>query len=305
MDQDVEAVGAHCQYKYCHQLDFLPFRCESCKGTFCLDHRTETGHECAKAGAWAASRRDNSSSTPRPTTGKPTLATGTQCSHPSCKTFINTHSSVGVACTSCSRTYCLKHRLREDHDCSKLTPIGARTAGTTATTTTTTGADKARAALTRLRAWGKEKQAAAANIQFSKSARASTAAAANATAALNALKRTAKGDANVPLEKRIYLHVEAEATPAPASSSGAAAVSKTSSPKGAFYYSREWSVGRLLDAAAKSLQVENVNNRRDGEEERLRVFHVEAGRVLGFSEKVGECCKNGETVVLLRGAGAG
>ena len=29
---DVEAIGAHCQMAYCHQLDFLPFKCESCKG---------------------------------------------------------------------------------------------------------------------------------------------------------------------------------------------------------------------------------------------------------------------------------
>ena len=29
---DVEAIGAHCEMAYCHQLDFLPFRCDSCKG---------------------------------------------------------------------------------------------------------------------------------------------------------------------------------------------------------------------------------------------------------------------------------
>jgi len=29
---DVEAIGAHCQMPFCHQLDFLPFKCESCKG---------------------------------------------------------------------------------------------------------------------------------------------------------------------------------------------------------------------------------------------------------------------------------
>ena len=29
---DVEAIGAHCQMPFCRQLDFLPFKCESCKG---------------------------------------------------------------------------------------------------------------------------------------------------------------------------------------------------------------------------------------------------------------------------------
>ena len=62
-------------------------------------------------------------------------------------------------------------------------------------------------------------------------------------------------------------------------------------------------MGRVLDAAAKTLQVENVNNRGGGEEERLRVFHVEMGRLLEFGEKVGDVCVSGNTVVLLRGVG--
>ena len=109
---------------------------------------------------------------------------------------------------------------------------------------------------------------------------------------MNALKRAAKGDAKVPMDKRIYLHVEAEAN-------------TTSSKllKGEYWYNKEWSMGRILDAAAKSLQVENVNNRGGGEEERLRVFHVEFGRLLEFGEKAGDVCVNGNTIVLLRGVG--
>lgn len=110
--------------------------------------------------------------------------------------------------------------------------------------------------------------------------------------AVNALKRSAKGDEKVPAEKRVYLYVEAEAK---------STNSKLS--KGEFWFSREWSVGRMLDAGAKGLQVENLNNRGGGEEERLRVFHVEMGRLLGFSEKVGDVCVSGNTVVLLRGVG--
>ena len=29
---EVEAIGAQCQMPFCRQLDFLPFKCESCKG---------------------------------------------------------------------------------------------------------------------------------------------------------------------------------------------------------------------------------------------------------------------------------
>lgn len=107
---------------------------------------------------------------------------------------------------------------------------------------------------------------------------------------MNSLKKFAKGDAKIPSEKRVYLHVEAEA-----------ATTTSKLPKGEFFYNREWSVGRMLDEAAKALQVQNNNNRGGGEEERLRVFHIDKGRLLEFGEKLGQSCADGETVVLLRG----
>jgi len=110
--------------------------------------------------------------------------------------------------------------------------------------------------------------------------------------AIYSLKSTAKGDAKIPPEKRIYLHVEASAD-----------TTTAKYPTGNFFYGPDWSVGRVLDAAAKALQVQNVNNRVPGEEEKLRVFHVEAGRLLEFSEKVGDVLQTGNTIVLLRGVG--
>lgn len=283
MDKDFDSIGSHCQYTYCNQLDFLPFRCESCKGTYCLEHRTETTHKCPRAGDWAAARRKADALTPKnnaTSAGKLTLLSATQCSHPNCKTYINTLSSVGVGCPTCNRQYCLKHRLREDHDCSTLLPLGARQSSGP------TQAEKAKAALSRLRVWGKEKQGAVLP-------KPKTSTAASRVLAINTLKRTAKGDANVPTEKRIYLYVEAEAN-----------TTSSKLPKGEFWYNKDWSVGRMLDAAAKNLQVENLNNHGGGENEMLRVFHVEAGRLLGFAEKAGDVCASGNTIVLLRGVGS-
>ena len=280
-ENDLESIGAHCHYEYCNQLDFLPFRCDSCKHTYCLDHRTESAHACPNPGAWAAARR---AATSQPSSTiklpqKPTLITGTQCSHPQCKTLIHTHTSVGVQCPTCNRSYCLKHRLKEDHSCSTLTPIGARPP--------TAGLTQAQKALGKLRAWGKSKAS---------SASTATAKRLNPTTArnleINNLKKNAKGDTKIPVEKRVYLHVEAEST-----------TTSSKIPSGAFFYNKEWSVGRMLDEAAKSLQVENVNNRGGGEETRLRVFHVEGGRLLDFSEKVGQGTQSGNTIVLLRGVG--
>lgn len=53
----------------------------------------------------------------------------------------------------------------------------------------------------------------------------------------------------------------------------------------------------------KAYKWKNVNNRGGGEEERLRIFHVELGRLLEFGEKAGDVCVNGNTIVLLRGVG--
>ncbi|KAL8903279.1 MAG: hypothetical protein Q9207_004021 [Kuettlingeria erythrocarpa] len=280
MDKEMLSIGGTCQYLTCDNYDFLPFRCESCSGRFCQDHRTESGHKCAHAGEWAARKaQQQANRLPSYTSPKPTALTATQCSHPQCKTFIDTLSSVGVACSTCNRKYCLKHRIPEDHECSKITPVGARQGPGISQ------ADKARSALGRLKLWGKEKQAA-----VLPKPKPSTAA--SRVVALNQLKRTAKGDEKIPPERRIYLYVEAEAN-----------TTTSKFPKGAFWYNKAWTVGRLLDDAARGLQVQNVNNRGGGEEARLRVFHVEGGRLLEFGERVEDVLAQGNTVVLLRGVG--
>jgi AN1-type zinc finger protein 1 len=278
---DLESIGAHCQFPYCHQLDFLPFRCDSCKSTFCLDHRSELAHKCTHAGEWAKNRRKNSVGKPSAAGGPPLpTLTPTQCSETHCKTTINTIQNTGSRCDNCNRQYCLKHRFRESHNCATATPLGARQSNHLETQ-----AEKVRLGFSRLRSWGKEKQESL-KPKPKPSSRAAQ------FAALNTLKKTAKGDPNLPPEKRIYLHVEAEA-----------ATTTSKLPKAELYFNSEWSVGRMLDEAAKKLQVANVNNRVEREEERLRVYHVEGGRLLEFSERLGEGVQSGNTVVLLRGVG--
>jgi hypothetical protein len=183
--------------------------------------------------------------------------------------------------------------MPEDHDCKNVprrgaAPLGAR--------------QQTMSALAKLKLWAEtkkkedEKRRSGAKktgfLGMGRSSASSVAAAAQVE--LNALKRTAKGEANIPQEKRIYLHVEASAD-----------TTKAKYPTGKFFYNKDWTVGRVLDMAAKALQVQNVNNRGGGEEEKLRVFHVEGGRLLKFGEKIGEPCKSGNMIVLLRGVGSG
>ena len=190
----------------------------------------------------------------------------------------------GVHCTTCNRSYCLKHRLTYDHDCKNLTPLGARPAAGP------TQREKGIAALEKLKAWGAAKKAAAPKMPQSKSKQQ----AAREAKEMVELKKSAKGDEKLPVEKRVYLYVEA---------SSDTVTSKI--PKGTFFYSAEFSVGRVLDLAAKSLQVANLNNRSESEEDKLRVFHVEGGRLLEFGEKLGKSVQTGNTIVLLRGVGEG
>lgn len=280
---DLDALGRHCEAPFCGQLDFLPFRCDSCKHTYCLDHRSETAHKCTHAGEWARNRRKAqlSTTTTGPMTQKPTLATTSQCSDPKCKTFINTPQSLGVHCSTCNRTYCMKHRFQEDHDCKNLIPLGARPTNALLQNNT----EKLRSGFSRLKKWGSR------TSEELKPKPKPTSRAAQLVA-LNTLKKTAKGDEKVPMEKRIYVHVEAEA---------ASTTSKL--PRAELYFNNEWSVGRMLDDAARRLQVANHNNMAQSEEERLRVYHVEGGRLMEFSEKLNGGLVNGNTVVLLRGVG--
>ncbi|KAJ0346814.1 hypothetical protein COL154_005594 [Colletotrichum chrysophilum] len=281
---DETLVGKHCEYDYCNQLDFLPFFCQSCKKTFCLDHRSESSHKCTNAGAWAERRRQAE-------LAKPAYGAGRQlrdhvsekpCASPPCKTTIGTSLVPGVHCSGCNRDYCLRHRLKEDHDCKNLVPLGARPGSQIDV------AARTRSAFDKLKAWGTaKKEQAGRALPKPKPTSASA-----RLIAVNNLKKTAKGDDKLAQEKRVYLYVEAEAETA-----------KAKFPKGEFFFSKDWVVGRVLDEAARRLQVENVNNRSSDERDKLRVFHVEGGRLLEFNEKVGASLVSGNTVVLLRGVG--
>lgn len=110
---------------------------------------------------------------------------------------------------------------------------------------------------------------------------------------MNTMKRTAKGDAGVPADKRIYVHVV-----------GTADTQAAEPPAGDFYFDSRWKIGRVLDDAARRLRVENLNNRSGGEEARLRIYHLDSGDFLEFSDSIGGGkIKSGDTLVLLRGAG--
>ncbi|KAJ6079978.1 hypothetical protein N7467_009731 [Penicillium canescens] len=289
-ETDLESIGRHCQYEYCGQLDFLPFRCESCHSTYCLEHRSEIAHKCPREGEWARRRNGtatNNNQENRTAPEKPNIYNSEQCYHVQCKTLINTFKDPAVRCPQCNHQYCLKHRLREEHDCAKITPLGARQSNGASAN------DTIKSMFARVRTWGRDKQQAAASGTLLPKPKPKPNSPAARAVALNTLKRSAKGDASVPADKRLYLHTV-----------GTAETQAAEPPAGDFYFDSRWKVGRVLDDAAKKLRVENLNNRVGGEDAKLRIFHVESGDFLEFSDSIGAGkVKQGDTIVLLRGAG--
>ena len=253
-------------------------------------------HKCPKEGEWARKRAEGTNAK-EAKEGSLSQKLSVynheqQCYDSSCKTLINTSRMPANQCSTCNRSYCLKHRMPEDHDCKNVPPAGARQKNIIQAQR-----DKGMTALAKLKEWAAEKQKNEREKQQKRPGflgLGKNSAAKEALKATNELKRVAKGDAKVPQDKRIYLQVEASAD-----------TTRAKYPTGKFFYNKEWTVGRVLDMAAKSLQVENVNNRGGGEEDKLRVFHVEAGSLLKFTEKIGDACASGNMIVLLRGVGSG
>ncbi|GAA5985452.1 hypothetical protein JCM10908_006981 [Rhodotorula pacifica] len=147
--QEFLDIGRHCKEPSCNQLDFLPFKCPSCRLDFCSEHwRPPAGHRCsnyneAKADIriptcplcsqpipFPPSHDPNAAMDAHLSTSCPVLlpdralaASGhsskkspNQCSAPSCKTKM----IVPIECEGCHHKFCPSHRWKSDHACSSI-----------------------------------------------------------------------------------------------------------------------------------------------------------------------------------------
>lgn len=134
---DLMALGTHCSVVDCRQLDFLPFNCQHCKHTFCLEHRQPAQHNCtasaptnvvlcplcAKAirvqpgeDANAAWERHNSTGACDPANYAAVHAKRT-CPVQGCREKLTTSNK--YTCRDCGKEVCLKHRFATSHACAK------------------------------------------------------------------------------------------------------------------------------------------------------------------------------------------
>ena len=128
------------------QTDFLPFTCDKCNSTFCLDHRTYGTHSCPKADhgesttiacplcakaiavPWQADPNavfeQHTASDCDPSHWAKVHAKR-RCPVPGCKEKLVASNT--YECRDCGTTVCLKHRFSTDHACKerKGMPFGA------------------------------------------------------------------------------------------------------------------------------------------------------------------------------------
>ena len=137
----------HCEAHLCHQLDFLPFQCKECSGTFCREHQAWKDHNCAvglrklqgrvvktctKCNSTvdrldgltieeSLEKHQADSNACHPETKKKKKRKKKkrfQCGLRGCKETTR-FSYMQYHCKGCHTKYCMKHRGAEDHSCAE------------------------------------------------------------------------------------------------------------------------------------------------------------------------------------------
>lgn len=132
-------IGVHCAVQSCNKQDFLPFKCDSCQLSFCLEHRTYMEHGC---NGYA---QKDVTSIECPICHNSIKFTKSQnadeawenhfvidclnksktqenqtirCTCQDCNTVLGPSNT--FICPKCHKKVCLSHRFPEDHHCAGI-----------------------------------------------------------------------------------------------------------------------------------------------------------------------------------------
>lgn len=130
--------GKHCDEEFCHQLDFLPMQCKACKKHYCSEHFKFEAHGCTESKKLdykiptcelcnqtiefkrgldldfcLAQHMQRCEFNENSNLNRKKLA-DKKCNFKSCKS----KEIFRFDCENCSKMYCVKHRIPEDHLCT-------------------------------------------------------------------------------------------------------------------------------------------------------------------------------------------
>jgi predicted nucleic acid binding AN1-type Zn finger protein len=137
---DLLDKGIHCEEKFCHQLDYLPLKCKACSKNFCSEHIKYANHHCTESYKFnyeipVCPLCNHTIEFQRGKDLDICLAEHIQqcelnshmnklqiqksqkkkCSFNNCKS----KDSLRFDCQKCHNSYCIKHRIQEDHNCQQ------------------------------------------------------------------------------------------------------------------------------------------------------------------------------------------
>jgi len=242
-------IGIHCSFKNCNKLDFLPFVCDGCGLTFCLDHKTQESHECELLLRKSPIISHYSGEKSYP------------CSIEGC----DKRELAPIECHHCLRSFCLKHRVQEDHNCIKLPPKKPEISNTTQH-------------IKRLQEERKSVPVVKRSLKNPKQIKMA------AKVRLMKMKGVAAGDQGIPQSERLFFQVLLPKS--------------TNKPGLPMFFSKVWTVGRVIDKIADKAGIINTNN--DGSSMKLRLFHGDSGLVLPCGAPLGELVQQ-EDLMLVQG----
>ncbi|KXN88274.1 AN1-type zinc finger protein 2A [Leucoagaricus sp. SymC.cos] len=141
-DAQLLSIGKQCSEATCHMVDFLPFKCQHCKQSFCQEHFKVEAHRCPE---YDESKHDRVApncplcNTPvaippgqdpnlrmdahltnecSVMTGRAKAKSLPVCAKGGCKKVLFSP----IKCTHCREQFCPSHRFPADHSCSAPAP---------------------------------------------------------------------------------------------------------------------------------------------------------------------------------------
>ncbi|EAU86069.1 hypothetical protein CC1G_07148 [Coprinopsis cinerea okayama7 len=151
-DQQLLDIGKQCSHPQCNLIDFLPFKCQHCKESFCQEHYRVEGHRCSKYDETKHNRvapdcplcntpvavppgqdpnirmEQHFEKECSVVTGRVQAKSTPLCAKGTCKKVLFSP----IRCDKCRAQFCVSHRFPSDHNCkaasAPTTPAGRQNA---------------------------------------------------------------------------------------------------------------------------------------------------------------------------------